>query len=83
MDCGQADYRDFLIEQAKRHVEKLPDSSGICIDRMDWLTRYNPNADDGATWIDGPCRHLRRSWVALMQELGPVFHERRKGHLRK
>ena len=73
MDCGQEDYRDFLIEQAKRHVEKLPDSSGICIDRMDWLTRYNPNADDGATWIDGPSRHLRRSWVALMQELGPIF----------
>ena len=75
MDCGEPAYRDFLLEQAKRHVEELPDSSGICIDRMDWLTRYNPNADDGATWIDGPCRHLRRSWIALMEELGPIFHD--------
>ena len=74
MDCGDPTYRDFLLQQAKRHVEKLPDSSGICIDRMDWLTRYNPHADDGATWIDGPSRHLRRSWIALMEELGPVFH---------
>ena len=75
MDCGDPTYRGFLLEQAKRHVEKLPDSSGICIDRMDWLTRYNPNADDGATWIDGPCRHLRRSWISLMEELGPTFHD--------
>jgi hypothetical protein len=75
MDCGDPTYRDFLIDQAKRHVEKLPASSGIAIDRMDWLTRYNPNADDGVTWIDGPCRLLRRSWVALMEAMGPVFHD--------
>ncbi len=78
MDCGDPAYRDFLLEQAKRHVEELPDSSGICIDRMDWLTRYNPNADDGATWIDGPCRHLRLSWLALMEKLGPIFHDAEK-----
>lgn len=78
MDCGDGTYRDFLLQQARRHVEKLPDSSGICIDRMDWLTRYNPNADDGATWIDGPSRHLRRSWMSLMEELGPVFHNAEK-----
>ncbi len=78
MDCGDPAYRDFLLQQARRHVEKLPDSSGICIDRMDWLTRYNPNADDGESWIDGPYRHLRRSWIALMEELGPVFHDAEK-----
>jgi hypothetical protein len=78
MDCGDPAYHDFLLQQAKRHVEKLPDSSGICIDRMDWLTRYNPNADDSVTWIDGPYRHLRRSWIALMEELGPVFHDANK-----
>lgn len=75
MDCGDATYRDFLLAQAKRHVEKLPDSSGICIDRMDWLTRYNPNAEDDATWIDGPSRHVRHSWMALMESLGPIFHD--------
>jgi hypothetical protein len=75
MDCGDPAYRDFLVDQAKRHVEKLPASSGIAIDRMDWLTRYNPNADDGATWIDGPCRLVRRSWIALMELIGPVFHD--------
>lgn len=74
VDCGDPQYRSFLLEQARRHLEKLPDSSGICIDRMDWLTRYNPNADDGVSWIDGPQRHLRQSWMALLEELGPMMH---------
>jgi hypothetical protein len=78
MDCGDPAYRDFLMEQAKRHIEKLPASSGIAIDRMDWLTRYNPNADDGETWIDGPNRHLRRSWIALMESMGPLFRNHGK-----
>ena len=75
MDCGDPAYRRFLVDQARRHVERLPDSSGICIDRMDWLTRYNPNADDGVSWIDGQSRHLRRSWMSLLDEIGPVFHD--------
>lgn len=74
VDCGDPAYRAFLLEQARRHIDKLPASSGIAIDRMDWLTRYNPNADDGVTWIDGPQRHLRRSWMALMNDLGPLMH---------
>ncbi len=74
MDCGDPAYRRFLLGQAKRHVETLPDSSGIAIDRMDWITRYNPNADDGVSWIDGPSRHMRRSWMSLMDELGPIMH---------
>jgi hypothetical protein len=78
LDCGDPAYRDFLLAQAKRHVEKLPDSSGIAIDRMDWLTRYNPNADDGVTWVDGPCRQMRRSWIELMEKMGPIFHDGQK-----
>ncbi len=74
MDCADPVYRSFLLEQARRHIEKIPDSSGICIDRMDWLTHYNPNADDGVTWIDGPYRHLRRSWISLMEQIGSMMH---------
>jgi hypothetical protein len=78
VDCGDPAYRVFLLDQAKRHIERLPQSSGIAIDRMDWLTRFNPNADDGVTWIDGPSRHLRRSWIQLMEAMGPVFHNNGK-----
>ncbi|MFN8572100.1 MAG: NPCBM/NEW2 domain-containing protein [Gemmatimonadaceae bacterium] len=75
MDCGEANYRRLLLDQARQHVARLPDSDGICIDRMDWLTRYNPHASDNVTWIDGPNRHLRRSWMSLMSDLAPIFHQ--------
>jgi hypothetical protein len=75
MDCGDPEYRKFLLEQAKRHIEKIPDSSGICIDRLDWLSRFNLAADDGISWIDGPARHLRLSWLSILEDLGALFHQ--------
>lgn len=75
MDPGGPNYRRFLLEQAQRHVDTLPDSSGICIDRMDWLGFYNPRGDDGISWIDGkPSRSLLMSWKGLLHELGPMMH---------
>jgi len=74
MDCGEPAYKNFLLEQARRHVQELPDASGICIDRMDWLDMDNPNADDGLTWNERPVRSLLNSWQDLMVELGPIFH---------
>jgi hypothetical protein len=78
VDCGDPAYKNFLLEQARRHVQELPDASGICIDRMDWLDMDNPNADDGLTWHDGPVRSLLNSWQDLMVELGPIFHSANK-----
>ncbi len=76
MDPGGPDYQKFLLDQARRHVEKLPASSGVCIDRMDWLRMPNPNADDGESWVDGkPCRLLYSSWRDLMPKLAPIFHD--------
>ncbi len=75
MDCGGPKYRAFLLDQARRHVSELPDSAGICIDRLDWLRVYNFQADDGVSWIDGrPCRSLYASWHELMAAMGPIFH---------
>jgi len=79
MDPGEPVYRDFLAEQARRHVEKLPDSSGICIDRMDWITFYNSRRDDGVSWVDGkPARSLFISWRDVIGKIGPIFHDARK-----
>mgnify|MGYP000984443414 CR=1 FL=1 len=76
MDPGGPNYQAFLLDQARRHVEKLPASDGVCIDRMDWLRFRNPNADDGESWTDGkPCRLLYSSWRDLMPKLAPVFHD--------
>ena len=76
VDCGAPRYRQFLLEQARRHLERLPDSAGICIDRLDWLSRYNLRADDGASWVDSrPARSLFLSWRELMAQLGPLMHD--------
>ncbi len=74
-DVGDPTYRQFLLDQARRHIALLPDTDGICIDRNDWLRLDNPAGDDGVSWVDGkPARSLYRSWIALMDELGPLMH---------
>lgn len=75
MDPGDPAYRDFLLAQADRHIRQIPHSDGICIDRLDWLARYNPRFDDGVTWVNGgPARSLFASWAELMARLGPMMH---------
>ncbi len=79
MDPGDAKYQAFLLEQARRHITCIPESDGICIDRLDWLRFYNPNADDGLAWrIGHPMRSLFTSWRDLMTRLGPLMHEANK-----
>ncbi len=76
MDCGDPAYRDFLLNQARRHVTELPDAFGICIDRMDWLRYFNERADDGIAWFGGkPVRSVVTSWKQLMDGMGPIFHD--------
>jgi hypothetical protein len=75
MDPGERSYQDFLLEQAQRHIARIPESSGICIDRFDWNWRYNRQRDDGVTWLDGkPARSMVVSWQAMMNRLGPLMH---------
>jgi hypothetical protein len=75
MDPGEKVYQDFLVEQAKRHIERIPESFGICIDRMDWIHFYNRERDDGRTWYEGKAaRSLVNSWHATMDRIGPLMH---------
>ncbi len=41
---GRSGLQKFLLEQAQRHLDRLPTTDGICIDRMDWLRYYNSAA---------------------------------------
>ena len=78
-DCAVPSVRKFFLEQAKLHIEKIPDTSGICIDRLDWLRWYNLNADDGYSWFhDRPSRSLLASWNDIMEDLGPLMHNANK-----
>ncbi|HEX3627902.1 MAG TPA: hypothetical protein VH280_21030 [Verrucomicrobiae bacterium] len=75
VDVGDPAYQKHILEQAARHNRLIPDSAGICIDRLDWLTRFNPRADDGVSWVNGkPARALFISWQNLLKKLGPLMH---------
>jgi hypothetical protein len=75
MDPGEPVYQRFLLEQAQRHVEEFKDSSGICIDRMDWIQKYNYRRDDNVSWVDDkPAGSLIVSWHDIMSKLGPIMH---------
>ena len=76
VDPGDPQYLRFMVEQAERHIKFVPESDGICIDRNDWVTFYNSNADDGVSWINGaPARSLYLSWNSLLSRLGPIMHK--------
>jgi hypothetical protein len=75
VDPGDPVFQKFVLEQADRHIKWIPDSSGICIDRLDWLSHYNTKADDGVSWVNGaPARSLFVSWNSLLAQLGPKMH---------
>ena len=78
MDPGNASFQNHLLEQAQRHLDKLPDSEGIAIDRLDWLPRINfaPGADDGIGWYAGgkAGRMVGLGWIDLLGKLGPLMH---------
>ncbi len=76
MDPGEAVYRDFLLDQAEKHIRMIPDAEGICIDRMDWLRMYNEERDDAVSWFaNRPTRSLLVSWKGLLETLGPLIHQ--------
>jgi hypothetical protein len=76
VDPAEPVWQDFLIQMILRLVKYLPDSDGICIDRMDWLTLYNANRDDGLSWIDGrPSRSLLVSWKQTLPKLAAILHQ--------
>ena len=43
MDPADPAYENFLLEQAQRHLRRLPDTDGLAIDRMDLIHDYNYN----------------------------------------
>ena len=74
LDWGEPCWQNFLLDQARRLIEKIPDSAGICFDRLDFLRLYNFKKDDGVTWYDGPARSMISAWNDLLEKLDPIEH---------
>lgn len=70
MDPGHEVYHTYLMGQAKRMVEKIPEFSGICIDRLDWYEGFNYRKDDGVSMVEG-----KQAWampLSLHKIMGPL-----------
>ena len=82
VDPADSAFQDLMVDQVARHVKEIPDSSGICIDRMDRLIFFNYRADDGETWLSvgignlegRPARSGIKSWKDTMSKIGPIMH---------
>jgi hypothetical protein len=72
MDCGEPSFQRFVLDEARSHITRVPDSDGIVIDRMDYLRLYNMYSDDGVSWVDG--KPLLLSWIDCLRKLGRVMH---------
>ena len=49
LDPCNATYREFLLDQLRRHLRHIPHSSGVAADRPNHL--INDKGDDGLTWV--------------------------------
>ncbi len=78
VDPGDPAWQSEILRQITGISNKLPSCSGICIDRLDHLARFNPAADDGVTWTGAPARSLIHSWHKVMEKLVPIATSRNK-----
>jgi hypothetical protein len=86
LDPAAPGWRDYLLDQARRYLDKVPDSDGLAIDRMWWsypavlkLQRVNYGADDGVGWYGGRRgRHFALSVRSILDGLGAIMHPRGK-----
>ena len=83
MDSDGPHYQADILEQARRTIEKIPDSWGLAIDRTWWGMDYttsgarpiNYAADDIVGWYHGrPGRHHSVSFRDTLSKLGPLLH---------
>ncbi len=75
LDWGEPSWQNYLLDQARKLIQEIPDSAGMCIDRLDFVRLYNFRRDDGVTWFDGPARSLLVSWKDFSEKLGAIQHQ--------
>jgi hypothetical protein len=79
LDPADSTYKSFLLNQARLHIKNIPASSGICIDRLDWMRFYNSNGDDQISMVDRQkTQSLLLSWKNLMDPLSQIMHNAHK-----
>jgi hypothetical protein len=78
-DVGDEQYQQFMLENARRVVDNLTESSGICIDRGDWIGVLNAAGDDKISMANGHVvRPLLYSWKRSVPQLAEILHKKGK-----
>jgi hypothetical protein len=54
MDPAQPDFENLLVEQLAMRLARVPATQGFAVDRFDYTSYYNYDADDGTSWVPGP-----------------------------
>ncbi|HQL75340.1 MAG TPA: hypothetical protein PLD58_19325 [Phycisphaerae bacterium] len=69
----------FLVEQVKRHLDRLPEIAGFVIDRLDWASTIDYGHDDGLTMIrNKPAENMALPVAAAVREVCRLAHEKGK-----
>ena len=65
-----------LAEQARRHIERMPEFEGFMVDRLDWASKFDYSRDDGLS-MDGdrPVENLAVPVSEALTELARQAHE--------
>ncbi len=85
-DPAAPHFQAYLLDQARWHNRKIPDASGICMDRMWWasgslkgkwaMESVDFGGDDGVGWYEGlPGRYFGEAFREFLSKLGPVMHD--------
>ncbi len=65
----------FLVEQARRHLARLPEIDGFVIDRLDWASTYDYGRGDGITMLgDRPVTNMAAPVAEAVREVCRLSH---------
>jgi hypothetical protein len=69
-------YRQMLMDQARRHVQRIPEFDGFIVDRLDWASGFDYSRDDGLS-MDGdrPMENMAVPVADALGELNRIAHE--------
>ena len=72
LDPCNATYREFLLDQLRRHLRHIPASGGVAADRP--VPTFNDKGDDGLTWVgDHAASWFGYGWNQFWSDAGKLL----------
>jgi len=74
-DPGVPVYKDFLVEQVRRHLHWLPNMKGVALDRATFYTNFAGDDNLSLTNTGRKVQSGVRSFLTAMDAIGPLLHD--------